>query len=120
MGFTRVMKVESFKLHFLQKLRSAVCHRWYCTVYNQDLVTVVGACCIVIDPGRVAQAVACLAKDARLTADTGVASSIPARSHTFVEIYHEIISTIIHLPSVDSFKKGCCQFQAKVCARITG
>ena len=41
----------------------------------------------------VAQSVTCLATDACLTA--GVASSIPARSHTFVEIDHEIIS--IHL-----------------------
>ena len=62
----------------------------------------------------------CLATDARLTADPGVASSIPARSHTFVEIDHEIISTVILLPSADSFKKGCCQLQAKVCAQITG
>ena len=53
-------------------------------------------------------------------ADPGVASSIPARSHTFVEIDHEIISTVILLPSADSFKKGCCQLQAKVCAQITG
>ena len=44
----------------------------------------------------------------------------PARSHTFVEIDHEIISTVILLPSADLFKKGCCQLQAKVCARITG
>ena len=51
---------------------------------------------------------------------SGVASSIPARSHTFVEIDHEIISTVILLPSADSFKKGCCQLQAKVCAWITG
>ena len=58
--------------------------------------------------------------DACLTADPGVASSIPVRSHTFVEIDHEIISTVILLPSADSFKKGCCQLQAKVCARITG
>ena len=50
----------------------------------------------------------------------GVPSSIPAWSHTFVEIDHEIISTVILLPSADSFKKGCCQLQAKVCARITG
>ena len=50
----------------------------------------------------------------------GVASSIPARSHTFVEIDHEIISTVILLPSADLFKKGCCQLQAKVCARIIG
>ena len=61
-----------------------------------------------------------LATDASLTAIPGVASSIPARSHTFVEIDHEIISTVILLPSADSFKKGCCQLQAKVCARITG
>ena len=47
--------------------------------------------------GRVAQSVMCLATDACLTADPGVASSIPARSHTFVEIDHEIISTVILL-----------------------
>ena len=71
-------------------------------------------------PGRVAQSVTCLATDACLTADPGVASSIPVRSHTFVEIDHEIFSTVILLPSADLFKKGCCQLQAKVCARITG
>ena len=64
--------------------------------------------------------VTCLATDACLTADPGVASSIPARSHTFVEIDHEIISTVILLPSADLFKMGCCQLQAKVCAQITG
>ena len=71
-------------------------------------------------PGRVAQSVTCLATDACLIADPGVASSIPARYHTFVEIDHEIISTVILLPSADLFKKGCCQLQAKVCAQITG
>ena len=71
-------------------------------------------------PGRVAQSVTCLATDACLTANPGVASSIPVRSHTFVEIDHEIISTVILLPSADLFKKGCCQLQAKVCARNTG
>ena len=71
-------------------------------------------------PGRIAQLVTCLATDACLTADPGVASSIPARYHTFVEIDHEIISTVILLPSADLFKKGCCQLQAKVCAQITG
>ena len=71
-------------------------------------------------PGHVAQSVTCLATDACLTADPVVASSIPARSHTFVEIDHEIISTVILLPSADSYKKGCCQLQAKVCAQITG
>ena len=71
-------------------------------------------------PGRVAQSVTCLATDACLTADPGVASSIPALYHTFVEIEHEIISKVILLPSADLFKKGCCQLQAKVCAQITG
>ena len=41
--------------------------------------------------------VTCLATEACLTADPGVASSIPARYHTFVEIDHEIISTVILL-----------------------
>ena len=72
------------------------------------------------EPGRVAQSVTCLATDACLTAYPGVASSNPVRSHTFVEIDREIISTVILLPSANSFKKGCCQLQAKVCARITG
>ena len=63
-------------------------------------------------PGCVAQSVTCLATDACLTTDPGVASSIPARYHTFVEIDHEIISTVILLPSADLFKKGCCQLQA--------
>ena len=42
---------------------------------------------------RVAQWVTCL------TADPGVMSLIPARSHTFVKIDHEIISMAILLPS---------------------
>ena len=64
--------------------------------------------------GRVAQSVTCLSTDVSLTADPGVSSLIPARSHTFVEIDSEIISTVILLPSAESFKKGCCQLQAKV------
>ena len=67
-------------------------------------------------PGRVVQLVTCLATDACLTADPGVTNSIPALSHIFVENDHEIISSVILLPSADSFKKGCCQLQAKVCA----
>ena len=67
-----------------------------------------------------AQSVTCLATDACLTADPGVASSIPVRSHTFVEIDHEMISTVILLPSADSFKKSWCLLQAKVCAQVTG
>ena len=71
-------------------------------------------------PGRVAQSVTCLATDVSLTADSGVASLIPTWSHTFVEIDHEIISMVILLPFAESFKKGSCQLQAKVCARSTG
>ena len=71
-------------------------------------------------PGCVAQSVMCLATDGSLTADPGVASSIQTRSHTFVEIDHEKSSTVILLPSAESFKKGCCQLQAKVCAQNTG
>ena len=74
----------------------------------------------MLKPGRVVQLVTCLAKDANLTADPGVASSIPARSHTFLENDYEIISTVILLSSAESFKKDCCQLQAKVCARSTG
>ena len=76
--------------------------------------------CHELYTSREAQSVTCLARDTCLTAYPGVASSIPVRSHTFVEIDHEIISTVILLPSADSFKNGCCQLQAKVCARITG
>ena len=37
-----------------------------------------------------------------------------------VENDHEIISTVILLPSTESFKKGCCQLHAKVCVPSTG
>ena len=50
----------------------------------------------------VAQLITYLTADMCLTADPGVASLIPAWSHTFVEIDHEIISTAILLPSADS------------------
>ena len=69
---------------------------------------------------NLAQSVTCLATDACLTADSEVTSLIPVRSHTFVEIDHEMISTVILLPSAVSFKKGCCQLQAKVCVQIIG
>ena len=68
---------------------------------------------IATKTGHVAQSVTCLATDKSLIAD-------PARSHTFVEIDHEIISTVILFPSAVTFKKGCCQLQAKVCAQSTG
>ena len=66
--------------------------------------------------GRIAQSVMRMTTDVCLSADPGVMSSITAWSHTFVEIDYEIIPTVILLPSADSFKKGCCQIQAKVCA----
>ena len=73
-----------------------------------------------MSPGHVAQSVTRLATDVCLTADPGMASSILALSHTFVGTDHEIISTVILLPSAESFKKGCCQLQVKVWARSTG
>ena len=68
-------------------------------------------------PGRVAQSVTCLVTDAKLTADPGVASSIPARSHTFVEIDHEIISTVILLPSAH---EGLLSVTSESMCTITG
>ena len=64
----------------------------------------------------VAQSVMCLVTNESLTTDPGFASLILAWSHTFVEIDHDIMSMVILLPSAESFKKGCCQFQGKVCA----
>ena len=46
--------------------------------------------------GRLVHSVICL------TADPGVVSSIPARSHTFAEIDHEITSMATCLPFADS------------------
>ena len=40
--------------------------------------------------------------DTRPTTDPGVASLVPPRLHTFVEIDHEIFSTANLLPSADS------------------
>ena len=55
---------------------------------------------------------------ASLVADPWVVSLIPAQSHTFVEIDHEIFSTVILLLLL--IQKGWCQFLAKVCAGSTG
>ena len=46
--------------------------------------------------GPVVQSVACP------TTDQGVASLMPARSHTFMEVDHEITYLVILLPSADS------------------
>ena len=48
-----------------------------------------------------------------LTADPGVASAIPARSHTLVEIDREIISTAILLPSTDTVVIPLRQFGSR-------
>ena len=60
--------------------------------------------------GCVTQLITCLTTDVCLAADPGIASAILTRSHTFVEIDGEIISTIL-FPSADSFKKGCRQLE---------
>ena len=70
-------------------------------------------------PGQIAPSVTCLTTSASLIANPGVASSLTAQSYTFVEIYHEIISTVILLLSADTFKNGF-QLQANVFARSTG
>ena len=44
----------------------------------------------------------------------------PSLGHTFVEIDHEITSTVILLPSTESFLKVYCQLQTKVFAQFTG
>ena len=55
------------------------------------------------------------------TADPGVTSLIPARSHTFFEIDREIISMVILLSPL--FQEGLLSVTSKsicVCARSTG
>ena len=51
-----------------------------------------------LNTGPRMQSVTCLATDACLTSDPGVPSSIAARSNTFMEIDHEIISTVRYGP----------------------
>ena len=63
------------------------------------------------------QSVMCLTTEACLIEIQG--SRVGARSHTFVEIDHEIISKVIFLLSAESFKKGCCRLLGKVCALST-
>ena len=52
-----------------------------------------------------------------LTADPGVASLILARSHTFVEIDHEIISMAILLPFADS-RRGVVSYKRKYVHKV--
>ena len=73
-----------------------------------------------IEPGRVAQSVhvTCLATDASLTADPGVVSSIPARSHTFVEIDHEIISTVILFLPLNHSRRDVVSYKRKYVHKV--
>ena len=71
-------------------------------------------------PGRAAKLVTCPATDTCLYVEPEVANSISDLSNTFVDVDHEIISTVILLPPAESLKKGCCQLQAKISARSTG
>ena len=69
-------------------------------------------------PGRVAQSVACLGyrcvSDCRSRGCKFDPGPVPYLND------HEMISEAVLLSSANSFKKGFCQLQAKVCARITG
>ena len=64
------------------------------------------------------QSVTCLATDACLTSDPGVPSLIAARSNTFMEIDHEIISTVIFLPSAESFKKVVVSYKRNYALKL--
>ena len=63
----------------------------------------------------VAQSVTCLTTDARLTADPGVVSYIQARSHSFVVIDHEVISTFILFLLADSFRRVVVSYKQSMC-----
>ena len=86
-------------LKYSLKVFSHTCHlsdKYFILLNNVHAILVLFYHNLVL-PGRVAQSVTCLATDACLTADPGVASSIPVLSHTFLEIDHEMISTVILL-----------------------
>ena len=57
--------------------------------------------------------VKCLATDACLTADPGVPRLIMARSDTYIEIDHEIISTVIFLPSANHSRRIVVSYKQK-------
>ena len=59
----------------------------------------------------VAQSITYLATDASLTTNPGVASSIPALSHTFVEIDHELISSL----PLNHTRRVVVNYKMKVC-----
>ena len=66
--------------------------------------------------GRLAQSVTCLATDASLTADPGVVSSIPARSHTIVEIVQEgLLSVTSESMCTKYWLTACSSLPRKKC-----
>ena len=69
-------------------------------------------------PGRVAQLVTCLATVECLIADPGVASLIPARFHTFVEIDHEIISTVISSLPLNHLRRVVVSYKRKYLHKV--
>ena len=73
---------------------------------------------IFLNTGPRRHSVACLATDACLTADPGVPSLIAARSYTFINIDHEMISTVIFLPSAESFKKEVVSYKRKYALEV--
>ena len=68
--------------------------------------------------GCKAHSVTCLATDACLTADPGVARLIPDRSQTFMEIDHEIISTVILLPSLNHSRRVDVSYKRKYVHKV--
>ena len=76
-------------MNFKPKMKLLLCSHHYIFAYCETQYL----------PAPIAQSVKCLATDASLTTDTVVTSLIMTWSNTFVEIDHEIISTIFVLPS---------------------
>ena len=66
------------------------------------------------------QSVTCLATDASLAAGPGAHIRSWPGLILSLRLIMEYFLRVILLPSAESFKKGCCQLQAKVCARSTG
>ena len=66
----------------------------------------------------VAQLVTCLATDACLTADPGVANSNPGRSHTFVEIDYKILSTVISSPTLIHSRRLIVSYKRKYMHKV--
>ena len=53
-----------------------------------------------------------------VTADPGVTSSIPAQSYTFVEIDHEIISTVIFFLPLNHSRRAVVSYKEKYVHKV--